>query len=744
MAKKALVVAVALLGADCSMPQDRPPGTNRLIHESSPYLLLHAENPVDWFPWGEEAIELARKLDRPIFLSIGYSTCYWCHRMEEDVFEVPEIAAILNAGFVSIKVDREERPDLDEIYMTATQLMTGRGGWPNSVFLTPDLKPFFSGTYFPPEDRPGMVGFPTILHRIQDLWANEREKIEESAARIAAGLGDVIASRNEPAAELPGPDVVQASLASLTQSFDEEWGGFGSAPKFPSPANLSLLHAEAMRGNEDALRMLAVTLSRMGQGALYDHLGGGFHRYATDREWRVPHFEKMLYDNAALAELFTRTWRLTGDPELERLARGTLDFVLEKLTHPEGGFFSAIDAQTDGREGAYYVWRREEIEKRLDPDELELLAPIFGWTGEPNFEGEEYTLFLDGALTRHAERLGTTREELLRRIEPSLRKLRSLRDERPFPLVDDKILTDWNGMMIASMAIGGGAFREPAYSRAAERAAEFLLTSLRGDDGSLRHVWRDGRARVDAFLDDYAFLVRGLLALHRETGATKWLEEAERLVEEMESRLRDPEGGYYQTAPRPYLLFQSKTAGDGAVASGNGVATVALLELFELTSKPLYRARAEAAIRAFTPELRKYPGSARTLALAIDRYHRLAEPPLEILAASVVDARAELPSSGRFRVVAEIAKGWHVNANPASSAYLIPTEVRGDVRDLVYPEGKSMKLSFSDEALSVYDGEVAIEGELGPGASSLTLVYQACDDTRCLSPVEKVLALPAR
>jgi hypothetical protein len=745
MGKKALVVAFALLGADCSTSQDRPPGTNRLIHESSPYLLLHAANPVDWFPWGEEAIELARKLDRPIFLSIGYSTCYWCHRMEEDVFEVPEIAAILNAGFVSIKVDREERPDLDEIYMTATQLMTGRGGWPNSVFLTPDLKPFFAGTYFPPEDRPGMVGFPTILGRIDDLWETERAKIEDSAGRIAEGLSGVITSRDDPAGEIPGADVVEASLERLFESFDEEWGGFGGAPKFPSPANLFLLHAKAARGNERALRLLRTTLKRMGEGAIYDHLGGGFHRYATDREWRVPHFEKMLYDNAAIAEVLVETARLTRDPELERLARGTLDFVLEKLTHAEGGFLSAIDAQTDGREGAYYVWSREELENVLEDAELSFLAPILGLDSEPNFEDREYTLYLDGPFSEHASRLGISREELLERLEPVLGKLRRARDERTFPLIDDKVLTDWNGMMIASMSVAGGYFREPRYSRAAAKAAAFLLEELRDGDGRLLHVWRGGDARVEAFLDDYAFLMKGLIALHRETGEAKWLEASERLAEEMEARLRDPKGGYYQTAPRPYLLFQSKTVGDGATASGNGIAVVALLELSELTSKPVYRQRAEAAIRSFAAELTRYPDSARTLALAIDRYHREVEPPLETLAMSVVEARAELvPGSQRFRVVLEFASGWHVNANPASSPYLIPTEVRGGVRDVTYPAGKAMTFSFSDRALSVYDGKVSIEGELGPGVTSLDLVYQACDDTRCLAPVERALELLSR
>ncbi len=471
--KLSLLFALTLASAPCSASQERPPGTNRLIRESSPYLLSHARNPVDWYPWGEEAIELARKLDRPIFLSIGYSTCYWCHRMEEDVFENPEIAALMNASFINIKVDREERPDLDEIYMTATQLLNRSGGWPNNLFLTPDLKPFFAGTYFPPEDREGTLGFPTILRRIEELWRTDRPKIEGAAGNVARGLEQVIASAKDAASDVPAAGASGPAFEALARSFDEEWGGFGPAPKFPSPASLYLLRSLASESNAEALRMLLRTLKRMGEGAIYDHLGGGFHRYATDREWRVPHFEKMLYDNAALAEILVDTYRLTSDPDLERLARGTLDFVLEKLTGDGGGFLSAIDAQSDGREGAFYVWTREEIEKLVTPMELGLLAPAFGLDRPPNFEEHEHTLYL----------ASPPEEELRAGMEPALAKLRKARESRPHPLVDDKVLADWNGMMIAAMAKAGSAFHEPRYESAATRAAAFLIDELRSERG---------------------------------------------------------------------------------------------------------------------------------------------------------------------------------------------------------------------------------------------------------------------
>jgi uncharacterized protein YyaL (SSP411 family) len=522
------------------------------------------------------------------------------------------------------------------------------------------------------------------------MWQTDRTKIEDAAENVARRLEDVIASTSDAAEAAPATGGVSAALAALERSFDEEWGGFGAAPKFPSPPSLELLRSLAAKGDARAMRMLLRTLERMGEGAIYDQLGGGFHRYTTDREWRVPHFEKMLYDNALLAEILVDTYRLTSDPELERLARGTLDFVLETLTGEEGGFLSAIDAQSGGREGAYYVWTRDEIEKLLTSSELAIVVPAFGLDRDPNFEAREHTLYLAAPVD----------ESLRARLEPSLEKLRRAREERELPLIDDKVLADWNGMMIAAMAKAGSAFEEPRYLEAAARAASFLLDELRGETGKLLHVWRNGKARVPAFLEDYAFVSRGLITLHRESGEKRWLEAAERLVEEMEKELRDPEGGYFQSGEKPHLLVQTKPVNDGVIASGNGVAAALLLDLFEITGNDAYRRRAEDVFRAFAADLEKYPEGAPTLALAVERYHEGPAASLEALAASVVSARLETTTSG-FRAVLSVKEGWHINTNPASSPYLIPTEVRG-ARDVSYPPGKSMTFAFSNDPLSVY------------------------------------------
>ncbi len=752
-----LALGFAIASANCAISQETPDGANRLIHESSPYLLLHAHNPVDWYPWGKEAIEKARREEKPIFLSVGYSTCYWCHVMEEESFSNPEIAALMNAGFVSIKVDREERPDLDDIYMTATQLLTQRGGWPNSVFLTPELKPFFAGTYFPPEDRGGMQGFASLLGRIKDAWSNNREELETSAERIATAMADIAAKRTTPAAAVPPPPVTDEAVRSLKERYDEAWGGFGGAPKFPSPAGLFLLLSRA-EGDEEAATMVLESLRKMGRGALYDHVDGGFHRYAVDREWRIPHFEKMLYDNAFLAELMTSAAHSSSDPELERLARGTLEFVLKVLTHPEGGFKSAIDAQTDGHEGAFYIWTREELESVLAEDEFALIAPIFALDGEPNFEEHYYTLYLTDSLAVHAEKLGLTREELLRKMAPILDKLSRVRSKRKFPLVDDKVLTDWNGMMIASMARGSVHLNEPRYLEAADKAASFVLDQLRADDGTLRHAWREGSSKIDAMLDDYAFFMRGLLALYEASEDRRWLDEAVRLADEMETRLRDPNGGYFLSPPHPFLLFQPKSVYDSAIPSGNSIAVVVLQELTALTGELRFSERAQAAIKAFAPEFERYPSAARMLAVAIDRYHqttgavRTASAPggaegspsaagVKALAESVVRVGPlRVTGSGERRVFElelELEEGWHVNANPATLPYLVPTELKGEVREVRYTEGKPFRFSFADQELSVYEGSILISGELGSDAAEVILVYQACDDTRCLAPVEK-------
>jgi len=605
--------AVAILSCGAHT-KPAEPRANRLIHESSPYLLLHAHNPVDWYPWGEEAFAKARKEKKPIFLSIGYSTCYWCHVMEREVFSNPAIADLMNRWFVSIKVDREERPEIDEIYMTATQLLRdGDGGWPNSLFLDPDLQPFFAGTYFPPQDREGQPGFSTVLRQIHTAWEERRPEVESVAARLAAALQQNLAQRNAPAAEPPAVSVAREAVSDLASRYDEQNGGFGGAPKFPSPGDLWLLWGA---GDAKGRRMVLGTLDAMGRGAIYDQLDGGFHRYTLDPAWRVPHFEKMLYDNALLAEALAVAWKATGDPDLERLARGTLDFVLERMTLPQGAFKSAIDAETDGEEGAYYTWTDAELRKVLGPEGFAALAPLCGWNAPPNLPGGRRTLYLTQPLGNRTPGL-----------RPWLDKLRAARRTRKLPRIDDKVLTDWNGMTIAALAHAGALLGDARYGKAAERAAGFVLHQLQGKDGILLHTWRQGEAKIPAFLDDYAWLIRGLLALHEANGNLRWLAEAERLADEMERRLRDPRGGYLLSDAKSDLRFQPKRVADGAVPSGNAVAVLDLLTLAERTGKAAYRERAEQALRAFAPEMAQAPSAMPTLALAVIRFREVRSNP---------------------------------------------------------------------------------------------------------------------
>ena len=808
---------------------------NRLARETSPYLLLHAGNPVDWYPWGEEAFARARREHRPIFLSIGYATCYWCHVMEREVFSDPVIAASMNRWFVNIKVDREERPDVDEVYIAATELLAGSGGWPDSLFLTPDLVPFYAGTYFPPRDMPGRPGFPTVLRQIHEAWEVRRPEVEATAGRLRQALGDALAERRggtgagAAAREVPREAAAFAAAQALAATYRPATGGFGGPPCFPGPGELSLLWERERAGGRDgagaagARTMVLQTLLAMGRGAIYDQLDGGFHRYTLDAEWRLPHFEKMLYDNAQLAEVLARAWSDgEREPDIERLARGTLDFLLAELALPQGGFASAIDAETAGREGAYYTWTAAELHAALGPagsPGYGLLAPIFGWDGPPNLEPDRHTLFLTAPLAEHAARLGLGRDGLLARMRPALDALRAARRRRPHPRVDDQALTDWNGMAIAALARAGAAFAEPRYVAAARRNALVVLARMRplaapgppapgvpraAPERQLLHVWRAGQARVPAFLDDYAYLIHALLALAEVTGDKRWADQAEGLAEEMERRLRDPQGGYFQSAVDGDLLVRPKSVADGAIPSGNAMATLDLIALARRTGNPAYRERAAAALRVFAPALERSPLAVPTLAMAVLRYRQeggdapaahagsatasatvaataAGGPPAgrqggdlpgrtagagtasglgaegpERQAIAVVGAEAHLlaaaaavppPAAGGlwrpFEVSLRIRGGWHVNANPASLDFLVPTRVGGEVRGLTYPAAGRFRSAFAPEELAVYSGVAAIRGEAAARATVVQLTYQACNDHLCLPPVTRSLPLTA-
>jgi uncharacterized protein len=778
----------------------KPTVTNRLAAESSPYLLLHQHNPVDWYPWGEEALARARREDKPIFLSVGYSTCYWCHVMERESFSDPGVAAVMNRDFVNVKLDREERPDLDEIYMTATQVLTGQGGWPNSLFLTPKLEPFFAGTYFPPDDAHGRPGFRHLLEDLAEAWKQRRAEVEEQAAEMARAMRRFLEERAGPAPEPPGPGACWRGVDALARRFDREWGGFGGAPKFPTPSNLFLL-LEMAPERPDAGEMLAATLDAMARGGIYDQLAGGFHRYATDREWKVPHFEKMLYDNGFLLELYAREHARTGDAQAARVARETAAFLEREMTSPEGALWSAIDAETDGHEGAYYVWTRAEIEAVLGEEDAVFAAPLLGFAGPPFFESDRYVLHAPERWEEVARRRRLDPEALLRELAGPRARLLAARATRPRPATDDKVLADWNGIAIAGLAIAGRLLDEPRFVAQAARAAGHVLGEMRPPGGPLLHVWRAGRARIPAYLADYAFLVRGALALHAATGEARWLAAAAELTDEQTARLGDPEGGFFVAGASPDLLFRSKDPFDGASPAANAVAVLNLIDLAALDTperQAHWRGQATAALRAFAPLVEQHPEAVRMLAVAARRYHGPApasreaahqrEPgagALEMLeqeAAQLVELHLELgdadgaaagsaaeggaaaggaaaaPADWRpFRLVLDVAPGWHLQANPPSESYLVATALAAEgaqLRNLSYPAGDPLQVAFSSRPAAAYQGRVEIAGEIGRPAgpqtaeagsaansARLMLTYQLCDDRRCLPPVTRTVQL---
>ena len=574
-------------------PKD-PTYTNRLAGESSPYLLLHRHNPVDWYPWGEEALARAREEGKPIFLSVGYSTCYWCHVMERESFSNPEVARVMNERFVNVKVDREERPDLDETYMAATQILAGQGGWPNSVFLTPELKPFYAGTYFPPTEAHGRPGFPQVLAGLAGAWKDRREDVYVQADEVAQAMGRILEERFEPGERVPEAGAAERACEGLRQTFDREHGGFGRSPKFPTPSNLYLLHALAVRADErtqgdpSAGEMLARTLDRMARGGIYDQLGGGFHRYSTDAEWLVPHFEKMLYDNGALLELYALEHRRTGSRQAERIVRETAAFLEREMALPDGAFASAIDAETQGREGAFYVWTASELHEILGEEDFSFLAPLYGFDRSPFFrdphapEAEPaYVVHLPKPLAEQAARRRTGEAELLGEIEPLRRRLFEARARRPRPRTDDKVLADWNGLAIRGLATAGRVLGDDGMIALARRAADRVLAVLRPDGGPLLHAVRGGEGRIRAFLSDYAFLVRGLLGLHEATEEARYLDAAIELAAEQEERLAAPHGGFYNAAASDDLLFRSQEIFDGATPAANAIAVLNALDLAE-------------------------------------------------------------------------------------------------------------------------------------------------------------------
>lgn len=742
---------------------------NRLAKETSPYLLQHAHNPVDWYAWGPEAFEAARSQNKPIFLSVGYSTCYWCHVMERQSFEVPAVAKEMNDRFINIKVDREERPDVDQLYMTAVQVLTQHGGWPMSVWLTPDLKPFYGGTYFPPEDAHGRPGFVTVLEALDDAYRNRLPEVEKSANQLVGALRQV--SRLVPPSEPLRLDNqwVNRLITRSTSDYEAKYGGFGKAPKFPRQTVLEfILHwLQADTGAElkqasRVKQMLTHTLDAMAYGGIRDQLGGGFHRYSTDAQWLVPHFEIMLYDNAMLGWIYTQASQQFGETRYATIARGVFEFILREMTSPAGTFYTAFDAEVDAQEGLSYLWTYEEARQILTNEpgkgmgapfndaDFELFARAYGLDQGPNFVDPHHS---DGGPDKNILYIAdvNAEEQNAALLERMRLMLYDARRQRKQPLLDTKILTSWNALMIRAFAHAGKVLNEPRYLNAAATAAEALLRDHRTPDGGLYRTSREGVKKHAAMLEDYAFLADALLELHAATGDEKWKSHATDLAHVMTARFGDAQqGGFYFTeAAASDLIVRQKVATDSPLPSGNAIAAKVLLAI----GKPEVAA---GTLRVFAQQLDQHgegmSSLAQTALAYVQQFESLeiaagpqpvkAAPSPEQEATKVVQIGAQWDGPTTLKIILAIQPGYHLNANPAGDG-LIATEITLDgtpLTSVTYPDGVSKSFTFAEQPIPVYEGQVPITIEFAEepaGQQTLTLVYQPCTDNACLPPVRK-------
>jgi uncharacterized protein len=784
MRRSSLAVALAFsLSATAADPKAKGP-TNRLAKESSPYLLQHAHNPVDWFPWGAEAFEKAKKEKKLVFLSIGYSSCHWCHVMERESFADKDVADFLNKHFVCIKVDREERPDIDDIYMTALSVMDGRGGWPLSMFLTDDAKPIVGGTYWPKEDRKvgneTARGFKSILKYMVDNRDKEKDLreqadhvaklTEEQMSRVTRGVALVELNRG----------LAYGPAEEVRENVDPKHGGIGSkarnfsGTKFPMPGSLGALLKTAHRQKDDELKKLvALTLAKMADGGIYDQLGGGFHRYSTERTWTVPHFEKMLYDNAQLVELYSEAYRLDPRPRYKQVVEETIAFIAREMTSPQGAFYSALDADSEGKEGEFYVWTAEEIEKAVGAKgDAALVRAVYGISGAPNFEERAYVLKLGRPLADVAKDQKLGEADLRAKLEPLKAKLLAARAKRPRPFLDTKVLTAWNGQMIAGLAVAAKVFSNPEYAKTATKAADFLLTNLRTKDGRLYRTYgaaEDGKptARLNGYLEDYAYLTHGLLCLHDATGDAKWLTEAKSLTDLMVKWHGDAgSGGYYFTSSDHEKLFaRPKDYYDGVQPSGNSTAARNLFRLAGLTKDETYRKAAERTVKQFAGVMKANPQAVPVMAEVLHEILDTApktekkdepkkEPGKAPRTEDVVTGEAKLgpPDKDGKRTITltvKMQKPWHIYANPVGHDDLEPAatvvNVRARVKDgdkklnanVKYPEGKAEK-GPDGKPYRVYETEAVITATIdGKDVDGLEvrLTAMACETSengRCL------------
>jgi len=650
---------------------------NRLAKETSPYLLQHAHNPVDWYPWGEEAFARARKEDKPILLSIGYSACHWCHVMEKESFEDEESAKIMNDNFVSIKVDREERPDLDTVYMEAVQALTGSGGWPMTVFLTPDGKPFFGGTYFPPDEGHGLPSFKRVLAAISEAYKARKQEVMKDAEQLHKRLNEKIAVEKAELNNLP----IEVAFLQLDSSFDRINGGFGRAPKFPQPTALELLIRIGRRqGFAQANKMVEFTLLKMAQGGVYDHLGGGFHRYSVDSRWLVPHFEKMLYDNALLSRVYLHDYQINKNPISRKIVEETIDYVLREMTDANGGFYSTQDADSEGEEGKFYVWTKQEIERILGTD-AESFCAYYGVTAEGNFEGKNI-LNIQTEPSGVASMLKSSVEKLEETMTECRKKLLAERNKRIKPGRDDKVLASWNGLMLSGMSEAARVLGREDYLNAAENNAEFILGNMERE-GRLLHVWKDGTVKINGYLEDYAFLADGLIELYQSTFNPRWLAEAKKMANMIIDHFEDKnDGGYYDTSDdHEQLIARPKSSFDSALPSGGSAAAQIMLKLFAYTGDTKFAKSTEKALRSVSTQMENYPTGLTNWLIALDY---LLNPPKEV---AISGSLGEEITKRMLRIISETYRPDIIVAlQPAGKDY---SEMIPLLKDRIQLEGET-------------------------------------------------------
>jgi uncharacterized protein len=736
-------------------PDGTPRYINRLILEDSPYLLQHAHNPVDWRPWSAAAFETAKRENKPVFLSIGYSTCHWCHVMERESFEDTAIAALLNEHFIPIKVDRESHPDVDEVYMTAVTLLTGHGGWPMSSFLTPQGKPFYSGTYFPPSQ------FTDLLKQVTQVWRERRDEVENQATRIAQAVAE--SNRLNGQSVSFDPAITDQAISSIGQIFDEIQGGFGQAPKFPQEPWLFLLLDQAERHHDTrALEMLETTLDHMARGGIYDQIGGGFHRYSTDYEWLVPHFEKMLYNQAHLSRIYLGAWRLTGKPQYRRVVTQTLDYVMREMTAPEGGFYSATDADSEGEEGLFFTWTPAEVRAALTPEDAELARSLYQISRIGNFEGRNI-LHLEQGLERYAAEHELDLATLRHRIDRINSQLRQVRSQRIPPLRDDKVVTAWNGMMITAFARAADLLGATGYREAAERAAEFLWSH---NHPRTEHLWRvhlDGRSSVAGTLEDYAYLAEAMLTLYDLTGERRWLERAAELADSLIGRFLDRDGGgFFMNEADADITDMGRPRDDGsdnAIASGSSVALHVLQRLWTRTGNLDYRTRLEQLIGRFAPGIGQQPHNYGYMltAIASHREGELSERAYAAQGGICLEGslRGRPGEPQQLTLEIRIPEDWHINSNAPGHEDLVGTLLQLPQQSagwalgpVTYPPGEAQRLAFQETPLSLYSGNVRLQAVVRSTEAAhrqttlpLHVRLQACNDQVCLPPETALLHL---